>query len=203
MRRMTDAISTWVEGAMASPWVLLALLALAAIDGFFPAVPSESLVVTAGVFAAATGEPSLPLVIVAAAIGAFAGDHVSYFVGRRARGRLARGERRRAAMAWAGRTLADRGGTIIVVCRFIPGARTAVTLTAGAVHHPLRSFSPFDALAAVLWGTYSALVGYLGGAAFEDEPLAGVALGLGLALAVATLVELVRHARRRRAAAVA
>jgi membrane protein DedA with SNARE-associated domain len=194
---MTDAISTWVEGAMASPWVLLALLALAAVDGFFPAVPSESLVVTAGVFAAATGEPSLPLVITAAAIGAFAGDHVSYLVGRRARDRLARGGRRRAAMAWAGSALAERGGTIIVVCRFIPGARTAVTLTAGAVRHPLRAFSSADALAAILWSTYSALVGYLGGAAFEEDPLAGVVLGIGLALAVAGAVELARHAGGR------
>jgi membrane protein DedA with SNARE-associated domain len=198
---MTDAISTWVEGAMASPWVLLALLALAAVDGFFPAVPSESLVVTAGVFAAATGEPSVPLVIAAAAVGAFAGDHVSYLAGRRARGRLARrmrpGTRSGAAFAWAGRALAERGGTIIVVCRFVPGARTAVTLTAGAVRHPLRSFSSFDAVAAVAWATYSALIGYVGGAAFEDDPLAGVLLGVGLALAVAGAVEVARHARGR------
>ena len=201
---MTDAISTWVEGAMASPWVLLALFALAAVDGFFPAVPSESLVVTAGVFAAAAGEPSLPLVVAAAALGAFAGDHVSYLAGRHARGRLLRrlppGTRRSTAFAWAGRTLAERGGTIIVVCRFIPGARTAVTLTAGAVRHPLRSFTAFDAVAALSWGAYSALVGYVGGAAFEDEPLKGVLLGLGLALTVAGAVELARHARRRPAA---
>ena len=78
---MSEAITQRVEGAMASPWVLLALFAVAAIDGFFPLVPSESLVVTAGVFAACTGEPSLPLVILAAALGAFTGDHVSYLLG--------------------------------------------------------------------------------------------------------------------------
>jgi len=52
-----------------------------------PAVPSESLVITAGVFAA-TGEPILAGVIVAAALGAFAGDHVSYLRVRTAGGRL-------------------------------------------------------------------------------------------------------------------
>ena len=201
---MTDVISTLVEGAMASPWVLLALFAVAAVDGFFPAVPSESLVVTAGVFAAADGDPSLPLVIVVAALGAFAGDHVSYLLGHRAGGRLARrtrpGTRRGAAFAWAGRTLAERGGALIVVCRFVPGARTAVTLTAGAVRYPLRSFTVADAVAALSWAIYSALVGYVGGAAFEEEPLKGVLLGLGLALTVTVAVEIVRHTLRRPAA---
>ncbi|HEX8120723.1 MAG TPA: DedA family protein [Solirubrobacteraceae bacterium] len=196
---MSDAITQLVEGAMSSPWVLLALFAFAAIDGFFPAVPSESLVVTAGVFAAA-GEPSLPLIIVAAALGAFAGDHVSYFIGSRGGSRLAarlpEGSRKAAAFASAGRALAQRGGTMIVVSRYIPGARTAVTLTAGATGHPLRSFSTADAIAAVSWATYSGLVGYLGGAAFEDDPLKGVVLGLGLAISVAVLVEIVRYLRR-------
>ena len=74
---MTDAIVTFVEGALTSPWGLLALTAVAAVDGFFPVVPSESLVVTAGVFAAA-GDQALALVVAAAAVGAFTGDHVSY-----------------------------------------------------------------------------------------------------------------------------
>ena len=55
---MSDAITDLVEGAMGSPWVYLALCAFAAIDAFFPVVPSESLVITAGVFAA-TGEPNV------------------------------------------------------------------------------------------------------------------------------------------------
>lgn len=192
---MTEAITQLVEGAMASPWVLLALFAVAAIDGFFPVVPSESLVVTAGVFAAATGEPSLPLVILAAALGAFTGDHISYLLGSRASGKVA--ERR--AFAWAARMLDERGGTIIVVARYIPGGRTAVTLTSGAVRFPLRSFSLFDGVAAASWGLYSGLVGFIGGAAFEEEPLKGVVLGLGLAIGVAVTVEVVRHLRGRSA----
>ena len=73
---MTDAILPLVEEVMFSPWIYAVLFALAAVDGFFPVVPSEASVITAGVFAAA-GDPSLPLVIVAAALGAFAGDQVS------------------------------------------------------------------------------------------------------------------------------
>jgi membrane protein DedA with SNARE-associated domain len=202
MRSMNEAIIELVEGAMSSPWVLVALFSVAAVDAFFPIVPSESLVVTAGVFSAADGEPNVALIIVAAALGAFVGDHVSYFLGRRAGRRLLRdaaGTKRGTAFGWAGRTLADRGGTVLLVCRYIPGARTAVTLTAGAVRHPLRSFTPFDALAALSWGMYSALIGYIGGSAFEDDPLLGVGVGLGLAVSVATSVEVIRHVRRRAA----
>ena len=197
---MTDAIVQLVEGALSSPWGLLALTVVAAVDGFFPVVPSESLVVTAGVFAAA-GDQSLALIIAAAALGAFTGDHVSYFVGRRAGDRLTdrlrAGTRRFAAYARARRILAERGGTVIVVGRYVPGGRTAVTLTAGAVHHPLSSFTLFDGIAAASWATYAGLVGYLGGAAFEDEPLKGVFLGLGLALSAAGAIEVLRHARQQ------
>jgi membrane-associated protein len=197
---MSEAITELVEGAMGSPWVYLAICAFAAIDGFFPAVPSESLVVSAGVFAA-TGEPNVFAVIGVAAAGAFAGDHISYLIGRTAGGRLLErakpGSRKAAALERGGRLLDERGGTILIVCRYIPGARTAITLTAGAVRYPLRTFSTFDGIAALSWGAYSAMIGYVGGAAFEEEPLKGLALGLGLALTVTLLVEVVRHLRRR------
>ena len=198
---MDGTILHFVETLMGSPWVYAALFAFAAIDGFFPLVPSESLVITAGVFAA-SGEPILPLVILAAAAGAFAGDHVAYLVGRTAGGRLAesarQGSRKRKAFEWAGRILDARGGLIVIVCRYIPGARTAITMTAGAVRYPLRRFSFFDGIAALSWGAYSALVGYVGGAAFEDDPFKGLALGLGLALAVTAAVEGARHLRTAR-----
>ena len=189
---------------MDSPWVYAALFAFAAIDAFFPIVPSESLVITAGVFAA-SGEPNLFGVIAAASLGAFVGDHISYFIGRfageKAMRRAKPGSRKAAAWQRGHKLLTDRGGTILIVCRYIPGARTAITLTAGAVAYRLRSFSFFDGIAALSWGAYSATVGYVGGEAFEDSPWKGLALGLGIALTVSLTVEVVRHMRRPRTAA--
>jgi membrane-associated protein len=200
---VADAIMDLVEGAMGSPWVYLALCAFAALDAFFPIVPSESLVITAGVFAA-SGEPNLFAVIAVAGLGAFIGDHVSYFIGRfageKAMKRAKPGSRKAAAWAKGHKLLEERGGMILIVCRYIPGARTAITLTAGAVSYRLRSFSFFDAIAAFSWGAYSAAIGYIGGEAFEESPWKGLALGLGIALTVTFSVELIRHLRRPRTA---
>lgn len=198
---MSDAILHFTEELMSSWWIYLALFGFAALDGFFPAIPSETLVITAGVFAA-TGEPNLYVVIAMAAAGAFLGDHVSYGLGRGAGGRLLDrlepGTKRHKMSTWARNALEERGGLVLIVARYIPGGRTAVTLTMGAVRYPLRNFSFFAALAAVSWGLYCSLVGYLGGKAFEDNPLKGVALGIGLALTVTLLVEVVRHQRNKR-----
>lgn len=198
---MADAILHFTEELMSSWWIYAALFGFAALDGFFPAIPSETLVVTAGVFAA-TGEPNLYGVIAVAAAGAFLGDHVSYFLGRGAGGRLIErtkpGTKRHAMTQWARTGLAERGGLVLVVARYVPGGRTAVTLTMGAVRYPARKFTSFAGLAAISWGIYCSLVGYIGGKAFEDNPLKGVVLGIGLALAVTLLVEVVRHQRRKR-----
>lgn len=203
---MADAIVEMVRGLMGSPWVYLALFAFAAVDAFFPVVPSEGLVITAGVFAA-HGKPSIALVILAAGAGAVVGDHVSYTIGRtagsRVRNRLAGGKKSNAAFAWADKTLAQRGGLILIVARYIPGGRTAVTLTAGTVRYPLRTFTIFDVIAGLSWGTYCGLIGFFGGKAFEEDPIKALLLGLGIAGAVTIVVELVRHyiARRRRSSA--
>jgi membrane protein DedA with SNARE-associated domain len=191
-----------LEAAITSPWVYLALFTIAMLDGFFPVVPAETMVITAGVFAA-SGEPKLAPVIAVAALGAFVGDHISYQIGRRVGRhglrRLKPGSRRKAAIDWAAGALAERGGLLLVVARYIPGGRTAATMTTGAVGYPRRKFALFDALAAVSWAMYSALVGFLGGTAFESDPVKGLLFGLGLAASITMLVEVGRYLNRRRA----
>lgn len=203
---MTDTILQLVDGVMASPWIYLVIFTLAAVDAFFPAVPSETVVITAGVFAASTGNPNLLLVIAVAAVGAFVGDHISYLIGRlfgdKLLNRMKPGTKRRKAYDWATQAIEERGGLVLVVARYIPGGRTAATLTTGAGRYPLRRFSAFDALAAVSWGVYGGLIGYLGGAAFEHNPLAGVLLGFGIAFGITAIVEIVRYVRKRRTPAV-
>src|SRR5690348_3714455 len=90
----------------ASGWAYAVVLLLALLDALLPVVPSETVVITAGVVAA-DGGLSLALVIVAAAVGAFAGDNSAYLVGRRfgtpVRDRFFRGDKARKRLAWAER----------------------------------------------------------------------------------------------------
>jgi membrane protein DedA with SNARE-associated domain len=194
-----DEIADWVSG---NSWSYLIIFAVAVIDAFFPLVPSETTLVIGGSFAA-SGDLSLPLVILAGAAGAVVGDNISYgigtWVGERTVKTWFAGEKAHRRFEWAERTLDERGAYIVIVARFIPGGRTAVTFSAGYVHaFPWRRFIVYDLAAGLIWGTYGALLGYFGGKTFEDHPVLGVLLALGIALSVGLLIEVVRHYRLRR-----
>ena len=189
----------WVSG---SNWSYAAIFGVAVIDAFFPVVPSETMVIVAGTLAGA-GDLSLVLVILAAWAGAVAGDNISYGIGKWAGEhtvrRLFRHEKAHRGFDWAELQLEERGSYIILVARFIPFGRTAVTFTAGYTRGlPWHRFVRYDIVAGGLWATYATMLGYLGGKQFEEQPWKGVLLGLGIAFSVAFVIEAVRHRRARR-----
>jgi membrane protein DedA with SNARE-associated domain len=194
-----DRIADWVSGAW---WSYPLIFVIAMVDAFFPVVPSETVVVIGGNLAS-SGDLSLLLVILFGAAGAVLGDNISYgigtLVGERTVKRWFRSPKAHRRLEWAERTLAERGAYIIVIARFIPGGRTAVTFSAGYVHSfPWRRFIVYDVAAGLIWGTYAALLGYFGGKTFENHPFWGLGLALGVALTAGLLVEAVRHIRARR-----
>ncbi|RZU72623.1 membrane protein DedA with SNARE-associated domain [Micromonospora kangleipakensis] len=195
-----ESVLDLLHHTVTSPWVYLVVFVVTAVDAFFPAVPGETVVITAAVFAAG-GEPNVVAVIAVAAFGALAGDHVSYGIGRGGGAhrvaRLPADSRRRAGSEWARRAVDRRGGMILTTARYVPGGRTAVTLTMGAVRYPLRSFVLYDALACGSWAVYCGLLGYFGGLAFARDPVRGLLVGIGLSIAVTGLVEVARWSRRR------
>lgn len=199
---MFHSLVSLVSGAW---WTYPLVFGVAMLDAFFPLVPGETVAITAGVLAG-SGQLSLPLCIAAASLGAFAGDNVSYglgtWLGEHTVKRLLRGEKARRGFEWAEKMLEERGTYIIVVARFIPGGRTAATFSAGYVHSfTWRRFLVADALAALIWGHYTVLLGYLGGKAFEAQPWKGLVLAFAIAVAITGGIEAVRHLRRRQASA--
>jgi membrane protein DedA with SNARE-associated domain len=182
-----------------SPEAYLIVFAIALGDGVFPAFPSESIVIVAGLLCV-VGDLSLGWVILAGALGAFAGDNISYalgrFVGRPAQERFLNGERSQRALAWARRQLAERGGLVIILGRYVPGGRTAVTFTAGVTHYSYPRFAGYDTIAAASWATYAALLGYFGGRFFEHHVWAALLLAFGIAAGVTLGVEGVRRWRK-------
>jgi membrane-associated protein len=196
---MFDQFVDWVSG---SKWSYAAIFAVSMLDAFFPVVPSETAVITGGVLAS-SGDLSLPFVILAASTGAFVGDNISYWLGtwlgERTIKRVFRGEKSRKGFEWAEGQLEARGFYLIIIARFIPGGRTAVTFSSGYTHAmTYRRFVVADAVAATVWGCYAALLGYIGGTQFEEDPWKGLLLAFFVAIALAGIVELVRHRRERR-----
>ncbi len=194
----------WLTDLVSGAWWTYPLLfAVAYLDAIIPLVPSETLVITAGVLAGA-GDMELGWIIVFAAVGAFCGDNTAYFIGHRYGDRIERrffsSEKAKGRLRWAERQLEERGGEIIIIARFIPGGRTVVTLSAGALEMRWRRFATYDAIAVTIWASYAALLGYVGGKQFEDAPWKGLIVALAIAFSVAGCVELVRWLQRRRKA---
>ena len=187
--------------ASASGWAYAILFLLALLDAILPVVPSETAVITGGVVAA-SGRLSLPLVVAFATAGAMAGDNAAYLIGRRFGGaftnRFFRTEKARQKIDWAQRQLRERGGQLIMIGRFIPGGRTAVTLAAGMLHYRWRRFVAFDAVAALVWALYAALLGYFGGRAFEHAAWKGLLLALAVGFVIGGIVEAIRWVLRQR-----
>jgi membrane-associated protein len=188
----------WISG---SAWSYVFVFLFAVLDAFFPVVPSESLVIVAGTLAGA-GDLNVLLVILAASSGAIVGDNISYgigkWVGKRTVRRLFRHEKAHRSFDWAEAQLEQRGSYIILIARFIPFGRTAVTFTAGYTEGlPWHRFIRYDIVAGLVWGTYATMLGYLGGKQFEEQPWKGVVLGLAIAFAVAFAVEWIRKRREK------
>ena len=173
-----------------------------ALDAILPVLPSETAVITLGVATAGSADPRIALLVAFCAAGAFLGDNLCYLLGRRfapwIEHRFFRSEKGAKRRAWAERSLDRYGMPLIVVCRFIPGGRTAVMLSCGIIRYDRRRFIIATAIAGVIWACYSFFIGRLGGKAFEDKPWAGLLLAFGGTLAVSGLIELVRRLRARR-----
>lgn len=184
---------------MTGPVLYPLLAALCSLDGVLPMIPSEAAVLAAGVFAHGGG-PSLLLVVLATALGVFVGDHLAYGLSRSVLGPrlINRSKRVSRAVVAAGRQLDRRTTLLIVISRFLPGGRVTMNLACGTARLPLSSFSPASAIAALAWAAYTAGLGFLGGAAFVENPLLGLAVGFGLSLAFGGIVELIRRRVARR-----
>jgi membrane protein DedA with SNARE-associated domain len=179
----------------------LIAVVLPALDAVFPVLPSETAVIALGVATAGSTDPRIALLVACAAAGAFLGDNLSYLIGRRfgpwAERRFFATDKGARSRAWAERSLRRFGMQLIIVCRFIPGGRTAVTLTCGLIGYPRRRFVTATAIAAVIWALYAFFIGRLGGKAFEDEPWAGFLAAFGGTVVISVLIEAARRIRTR------
>ena len=129
--------------------------------GFF--LPGDSLLVTAGVFAAA-GKLNIVWLNVALITAAIVGDTVGYWIGRKAGPALFNRPRSRffnpAHLRRAHDFYEKHGGKTIILARFMPIVRTFAPVVAGMGRMEYRRFISFNVFGGLLWVLSMTLIGY-------------------------------------------
>jgi membrane-associated protein len=199
LTELSDKLSDWASNW----WFLAVILIIAFLDSMIPVVPSETSVIIGGV-AVGLGDASynIVMVIAAGALGAFLGDNASYSLGRqfspwfhkRAERKPKFGHR----LEWADEQIKERGGLLLITARFIPGGRTILTLASGITEQSRSWFIRWIFVAVIIWATYAALLGRIGGKTFEDDHTKAFLFAFGLALSATLIIEVVRHFWKKR-----
>lgn len=129
--------------------------------GFF--LPGDSLLVTAGLFAA-RGDLNLPWLIVALSASAIAGDALGYAIGDRAGKALFNRPQslffRRDYLIKTHAFYERHGGKTIIIARFMPMVRTFAPVVAGVGQMTYRRFAAFNVFGGIGWVLSLTLIGY-------------------------------------------
>src|SRR5580704_8034406 len=121
--------------------------------GFF--LPGDSLLVTAGVFAA-SGQLQISELLLLVPLCAIVGDQIGYWIGRKAGQALYRREDswvfRKRHLERAHQFYEQYGGKTVILARFVPIIRTFCPPVAGAAHMPYARYFSYDVAGGILWG---------------------------------------------------
>jgi len=137
--------------------------------GFF--LPGDSLLVVAGLFAAA-GKLNLWIMLITLFIAAVVGDAVGYYSGKkmgkaifsRPKSRFFNPKHLEKAHAF----YEKYGGKTIIIARFVPIVRTFAPIVAGAADMTYKNFLVYNIFGGFLWVTSMLLAGYFLGGLVEQ-----------------------------------
>ena len=137
--------------------------------GFF--LPGDSLLVTAGLFAA-TGQLDIVQLNLALMVAAILGDATGYWIGYRAGMAIySRPDSfffRRKHLNAAHQFYEKHGGKTIIIARFMPIIRTFAPVVAGAGTMSYRRFATYNVIGGIGWVASMTLTGYFLGRAVPD-----------------------------------
>ncbi|PYQ09160.1 MAG: hypothetical protein DMF83_04415 [Acidobacteria bacterium] len=137
--------------------------------GFF--LPGDSLLVTAGLFAA-KGDLNIVWLNLALMAAAIVGDATGYWIGRRAGQALYSRPNsfffRKQHLVKTHEFYEKHGGKTIVIARFVPIIRTFAPVVAGAAEMTYRQFAIYNIAGGIGWVASMTLIGYFLGRAIPD-----------------------------------
>lgn len=129
--------------------------------GFF--LPGDSLLITAGIFAAADVIP-LKWLLLPVMLCAIVGDQLGYWIGRKMGPALYKKEDsflfRRSHLQRAHEFYEKYGGRAVILARFVPIVRTFCPPVSGAAKMPYPRYIMFDFVGGIAWVSATVLGGY-------------------------------------------
>lgn len=189
---MLQQITDFILGASTTVWGYLGLAMFIILDALIPLFPSESLVISMASVLVHDHQVLLIVLFLVAAAAAWVGDNLAFTIGRSRWLRdnmLLERPKIAAAFGWAHKELFARGTTLIIVGRFIPGARIAVNMVCGIVGYPKRRFMTVVVFSSSLWALYAILVGTVAGAWFADHHLLGVLVAVAVGVVLGPIID--------------
>ncbi len=166
--------------------------------GFF--LPGDSLLVTAGLFAA-KGDLSIVWLNVALAAAAIVGDATGYWIGRRAGQALYSRPNsfffRREHLVKTHEFYERHGGKTIVIARFMPIVRTFAPVVAGAASMTYRRFAAYNVAGGIAWVVSMTLTGYFLGRVVPDIEK-NIHIVVAVVIFLSLLPGLIAYLRERR-----
>jgi membrane protein DedA with SNARE-associated domain len=172
------------------PSAYLVLWTFVAVGSVLPILPTGA-AVSAGAVIAADHEPwAMVPVILVGALGAYAGDLVTYAALRSA------GEPLALRMRWLRRDDLSRLGKVregiahhevrtLVISRLVPAGRLPVLLVAAVAGYPWRRFAAAAVASTLLWSVLYAAIGVAGATILPDTTTALVVAVVGALLVTA------------------
>lgn len=137
--------------------------------GFF--LPGDSLLVVAGLFAAA-GKMNLFVLMISLFIAAIVGDAVGYLTGKKMGETLFTREKSRVFnpkhIQKAHAFYEKHGGKTIIIARFVPIVRTFAPIVAGAAQMSYKQFLLYNIFGGLFWVMSMLLAGYFLGGLVEQ-----------------------------------
>ena len=178
-----DQLIAWVESFFRTVYNVPELIRIAGLLGLIVIVfaetglmvgfflPGDSLLITAGLFAA-KGDLNIWTLNIALVLAAIIGDATGYYIGRRTGQALYSRPNsllfRRDHLIKTHEFYEKHGGKTIIIARFMPIVRTFAPVVAGAADMTYRNFAVYNIIGAVLWVLSMTLTGYFLGAMVPD-----------------------------------
>ncbi len=149
--------------------VLIVFAETGLLFGFF--LPGDSLLVTAGLFAA-TGTLNIVYVNIAMIPAAIAGNIAGYWIGHKSGKRLFRKEQsfffRKDYLLKTKNFYDSHGGSAMIVTRFMPIFRTFIPVIAGMAQMKYSEFLKFNIIGAFAWIISLTMIGYFLGSTIPN-----------------------------------